>query len=103
MAHFDKAFVQAENWLMQLCRLSGNPAAAAAGLKTTEILRRRVQYERLCDLRQTLIDIQSAALDQQGIAHHICGDQTLFDFYFTDFDLVDYRSAKHRDTKINQV
>ncbi len=50
MAYFDKAFVPAENWLMQLCRLSGNPVAAAEGLKTTETLRGRGQYERLCDL-----------------------------------------------------
>ncbi|WP_370223967.1 hypothetical protein [Hyphomonas atlantica] len=42
-------------------------------------------------------------MDQQGIAHRICGDKTLFDFYFTDVDPVDYRSAKHCDTKINQV
>lgn len=40
MAHFDKESVGAEKWLMQLGTLSGNPVAAAAGLKTMEILRR---------------------------------------------------------------
>ena len=103
MAHFDKAVVGADKWLMQLGTLSGNPVASAAGLKTMEILRRPGQYDRLRDLGQTLMDMQSAALAEQGIVHHICGDPTLFDIYFTDVDPVDYRSAKHSDPKINAV
>ncbi|MGJ8589890.1 MAG: aspartate aminotransferase family protein [Yoonia sp.] len=103
MAHFDKAVVGAEKWLMQLGTLSGNPVAAVAGLKTMEILRRPGQYERLRELGQTLMDTQSAALAEQGIAHRICGDPTLFDIYFTDVDPVDYRTAKHSDPRINEV
>lgn len=103
MAHFDKAVVGADKWLMQLGTLSGNPVAAAAGLKTMEILRRPGQYDRLRDLGQTLMDMQSAALTDQAINHRICGDPTLFDIYFTDADPVDYRTAKHRDPKINEV
>ncbi|MCA0872677.1 aminotransferase class III-fold pyridoxal phosphate-dependent enzyme [Seohaeicola saemankumensis] len=103
MAHFDKAVVGAEKWLMQLGTLSGNPVAAAAGLKTMEILRRPGQYERLRHLGQTLMDMQSSELTRQGVTHRICGDPTLFDIYFTDVDPVDYRTAKHRDSKINEV
>ena len=47
MAHFDKAAVGAERWLMQLGTLSGFPVGAVAGLKTMEILRRDGQYRRL--------------------------------------------------------
>jgi glutamate-1-semialdehyde 2,1-aminomutase len=103
MAHFDKAAVGAENWLMQLGTLSGNPVASAAGLKTMEILRRPGQYERLRELGQALMEMQASALTERGIAHRICGDPTLFDIYFTDADPVDYRSAKHRDPTINAV
>lgn len=103
MAHFDKAAVGAENWLMQLGTLSGNPVASAAGLKTMEVLRRPGQYERLRELGQTLMDMQSTALTEQAIDHSICGDPTLFDIYFTDANPVDYRTAKHRDPKINEV
>ncbi len=103
MAHFDKAAVGAENWLMQLGTLSGNPVASAAGLKTMEILRRPGQYERLRALGQALMEMQASALTEQGIAHRICGDPTLFDIYFTDADPVDYRNAKHRDPAINEV
>ncbi len=103
MAHFDKAVVGADKWLMQLGTLSGNPVASAAGLKTMEVLRREGQYERLRNLGQTLMDFQSAALTEHGIAHRICGDPTLFDIYFTNCDPVDYRTAKHADPKINEV
>jgi glutamate-1-semialdehyde 2,1-aminomutase len=103
MAHFDKATVGAEKWLMQLGTLSGNPVAAAAGLKTMEILRRPGQYERLRTLGQTLMDTQSAALNDAGIAHQICGDPTLFDIYFTANDVQDYRSAKHTDPADNVI
>src|SRR5210317_435145 len=86
MAHFDKAVVGGDKWLMQLGTLSGNPVASAAGLKTMEILRRPGQYARLRDLGQTLMDMQSAVLTEQAIDHRICGDPTLFDIYFTDAD-----------------
>lgn len=103
MAHFDKASVGADKWLMQLGTLSGNPVASSAALKTMEILRRPGQYARLRKLGQALIDMQSAALAERAIDHRICGDPTLFDIYFTDTNPVDYRTAKHRDPKINEV
>ncbi|WP_297767747.1 aminotransferase class III-fold pyridoxal phosphate-dependent enzyme [uncultured Roseovarius sp.] len=103
MAHFDKSVVGAENWLMQLGTLSGNPVASAAGLKTMEVLRRPGQYERLRELGQALMEMQASALTEQGIAHRICGDPTLFDIYFTDADPVDYRSAKHGDPRLNET
>src|SRR6056297_2485091 len=103
MAHFDKAAVGAENWLMQLGTLSGNPVAAVAGLKTMEILRREGQYETLRAHGETLMGMQSTALSKQGIAHRICGDPTLFDIYFTETDPFDYRSAKHSDPGLNEV
>jgi glutamate-1-semialdehyde 2,1-aminomutase len=92
-----------EKWLMQLGTLSGNPVAAAAGLKTMEILRRPGQYDRLSELGQALMDMQAKALADRGIAHRVCGDPTLFDIYFTEDNPVDYRSAKHRDTRLNDV
>jgi glutamate-1-semialdehyde 2,1-aminomutase len=103
MAHFDKAVVGAEKWLMQLGTLSGNPVASAAGLKTMEVLRRPGQYERLRALGEALMEMQASALTERGVAHRICGDPTLFDIYFTDSGPIDYRSAKHRDPTSNAV
>ena len=103
MSHFDKAIVGADHWLMQLGTLSGNPVAAAAGLKTMEVLRRPGQYDRLREIGQTLMDMQADALAAEGIAVQICGDPTLFDIYFTDSAPVDYRSARHRDPQHSAI
>ena len=103
MAHFDKASIGAEKWLMQLGTLSGNPIAAAAGLKTMEILRRPGQYDRLRTLGRSLMDMQSEDLNGAGIAHQICGDPTLFDLYFTESVVTDYRTAKHDNPQDNVV
>ncbi|MEM9013157.1 MAG: aminotransferase class III-fold pyridoxal phosphate-dependent enzyme [Pseudomonadota bacterium] len=101
MAHFDKAKVGQDGWLMQLGTLSGNPVAAAAGLKTLEILRRPGQYETLRGLGQRLMEMIGAALRAVGAPHRLCGDPTLFDVYFTGRDCVDYRSAKHDEPALD--
>ncbi len=98
MAHFDKAAVGAEKWLMQLGTLSGNPVAAVAGLKTMEVLRREGQYDRLRANGQRLMDMAKAALDEQGIAHKIVGDPTLFEIVFMDGDIRDYRDVFGSDS-----
>ncbi len=98
MAHFDKAAVGADKWLMQLGTLSGNPVAAVAGLKTMEVLRREGQYDRLRANGQRLMDMAKAALDAQGIAHKIVGDPTLFEIVFTDGDIRDYRDVFGSDS-----
>ena len=103
MDHFDKSVVGAEGWLMQLGTLSGNPVAAAAGLKTMEVLRRPGQYERLRRSGEWLMAMHRATLDIEGVPHRICGDPTLFDIYFTSGDCSDYRSAQHDDPKVAEA
>ena len=103
MRHFDKSIVGADNWLMQLGTLSGNPIAAAAGLKTMEILRRDGSYDQLRTTGRTLKMMQSDALSQAGIAHQICGDDTLFDIFFTNAPCRDFRTAKHDDPRRNAI
>lgn len=93
MAHFDKAAVGAENWLMQLGTLSGNPVAAMAGLKTMEILRRDGQYDLLRSHGLRLQKMASAALDSLGISYRIVGDPTLFEIVFTAEQPRNYRDV----------
>jgi glutamate-1-semialdehyde 2,1-aminomutase len=101
MKHFDKAVVGEDKWLMQLGTLSGNPVASAAGLKTMEVLSRPGSYDQLRSIGRDLQQMQSQALTEAGIAHQICGDETLFDIYFTDAPCRDYRSARHDDPSVN--
>ncbi|WP_339855070.1 aspartate aminotransferase family protein [Roseovarius nubinhibens] len=97
MAHFDKSAVGAERWLMQLGTLSGNPVAAVAGLKTLEILRRDGQYEQLRANGRRVMEMMARALDAEGIAHRIVGDETLFEPVFTATDPRDYRDVQSAD------
>ncbi|UWR02098.1 aminotransferase class III-fold pyridoxal phosphate-dependent enzyme [Ruegeria conchae] len=103
MQHFDKSIVGANKWLMQLGTLSGNPIAAAAGLKTMDILRREGSYDRLRAIGKELQDMQSEELSKADIPHQICGDETLFDIFFTASVCRDYRTAKHDDPKRNEA
>ena len=101
MAHFDKARVGAEGFLMQLGTLSGNPVAAVAGLKTMEVLRRPGAYERLRHIGETVMTMYRKALDEAGIAHRIVGDPVLFDVVFTDRDVRNYRDIHAADMDRN--
>ena len=98
MAHFDKAAVGADKWLMQLGTLSGNPVAAVAGLKTMEVLRRDGAYDQLRANGQRLMDMAGAALSARGIAHQIVGDPTLFEIVFAENAPRDYRDVFNADT-----
>ena len=101
MSHFDKSIVASQKWLMQLGTLSGNPIAAAAGLKTMEVLRREGAYEQLRNTGRALQQMQTEPLTRAEFPHQICGDETLFDVIFTSNVCRDYRSAKHDTTCVN--
>ncbi len=103
MKHFDKSQVGEAGWLMQLGTLSGNPVASVAGLKTMEILRREGTYDQLRATGAALQQMQVDELTKAGIPHQICGDETLFDIYFTESPCRDYRSARHDDPKRNAL
>ena len=91
MAHFDKSAVGADRWLMQNGTLSGNPVAAAAGLKCIEILRRPGQYEKLMANGERLMEIAGRALRARGVPYRIVGHPTLFEVLFTEAPVRNYR------------
>jgi len=101
MAHFDKAKVGADDFLMQLGTLSGNPVAAVAGMKTMEILRRPGQYDKLRNLGRTLMAAFTEHLGNAGFDHQIVGDPTLFDVLFTSAKINDYRDVYAADVARN--
>ena len=93
MAHFDKAKVGQDGFLMQLGTLSGNPVASIAGLKTMEILRRNGSYKKLREIGKKLMNGASDLLSSCGITHRIVGDPALFDILFTGRDVLNYRDT----------
>ena len=107
LAHFDKDAVGPDRWLMQIGTLSGNPVAAAAGLKSMEILRRPGQHERLRANGERLMDIAGRTLAERGVAHRIVGHPSLFEVVFTGGEVRNYRdfvgSDMERWTRYNRV
>ncbi len=103
MDHFDKAIVGAENWLMMLGTLSGNPVAAVAGLKTMEILKRPGAYEKLHSNGTRLQQMISGHLKSANLDHQIVGHPSLFDVVFTKNKIRNYRDTLQTDTKKSQI
>lgn len=101
MAHFDKAKVGSDGFLMQLGTLSGNPVAAVAGMKTMEILRRPGQYDKLRTTGKVLMTAFADHLGKAGFDHQVVGDPTLFDILFTPQKVNNYRDVFAADTARN--
>lgn len=99
MDHFDKGIVGKDGFTIQIGTLSGNALAAAAGLKTLEILRRPGAYNTLRDLGQTVMGILTEALDGVGLPYQIVGDPVLFDVVFTAETVRDYRGVQRGNSK----
>ncbi|MBU8544912.1 MULTISPECIES: aspartate aminotransferase family protein [Roseomonadaceae] len=97
MAHFDKALVGDDGFLMQVGTLSGNPVAAVAGLKTLEILRRPGTYEAVFATGRAIMAGLSAQIAKAGIPAQIVGEPTLFDVVYTDGAVRDYRATLRAD------
>ena len=97
MTHFDAASTEADAFMPQIGTLSGNPVASAAGLKTLEILRREGAYERIFATGQRLKDELQRMLDEAEIPASVVGEAPLFDVFFTDQEITDYRSTLAAD------
>jgi len=93
MAHFDKGAVAEDAFLVQIGTLSGNPIAAAAGLKTLEILKRPGAYDRIFKTGRALMEGYAEILKRARVKARVVGDAPMFDVVFTDREVKDYRSA----------
>jgi len=102
MAHFDKAQVGEDGFLMQLGTLSGNPLAAVAGLKTLEIMRRPGTYDRLMQAGNRLMQAFAAGLNKHNHPHQVVGHPALFDVVFVNQGVNDYRDVITADAVKSQ-
>jgi glutamate-1-semialdehyde 2,1-aminomutase len=102
MAHFDKGAVAEDAFLVQIGTLSGNPVAAAAGLKTLEILKRPGTYERIFKTGRALMEGYAQILKDARVKAVVLGDAPMFDVVFTDREVRDYRSALGDDATMKR-
>ena len=90
---YDRSTAAADTYVNQIGTLNGNPIACAAGLATLDELRKPGVYEgiratgaRLC---RALVDICA----ENGIGVQVCGEDSIFDVFFTDQPVVNYRDG----------
>ena len=99
MQLFNKDAVGDKHFLPQIGTLSGNPVASAAGLATLEILKPKSAYETVFDTGRVLMGELEAAMKDYGHNAVILGEPPLFDVFFTDNEISDYRGILKADTK----
>jgi glutamate-1-semialdehyde 2,1-aminomutase len=97
MAHFDASLVEHERFLPQIGTLSGNPIATAAGLATVRILKRPGTYERMHAIGNRLKRALQQTCDDARLPARVVGEGVLFDVFFTDGEITDYRSTLRAD------
>ncbi|MCH8280372.1 MAG: aminotransferase class III-fold pyridoxal phosphate-dependent enzyme [Chloroflexi bacterium] len=97
---FDPAEADSETWINQIGTLNGNPIACAAGLATLAELRKPGTYEGLRatgkQVREALVDICS----EHGVPVQMCGEDAIFDVYFTDRPVANYRDGLAGDSQM---
>jgi glutamate-1-semialdehyde 2,1-aminomutase len=102
MRHYDSALAHGDQFIPQYGTLNGNPISATAGLATLSQLRKPETYRRLRATGQRLRRGLQEALDQAEIPAQVVGDDTVFDVYFTDRAITNYRSTLSADAGLMQ-
>ena len=97
MAHFDRAAVADEDFLMQVGTLSAAPTSSVAGLATLAVLKQPGTYERVFATGRRLMGTLDELLKQAGILAQVIGEPVLFDVVFTGETVRDYRGTLKGD------
>ena len=97
MAHFDRAVVGDEDFLMQVGTLSASPVAAVAGLATLEVLKRPGAYEAAFATGRELMGTLAELLASAGLPAQVIGEPVLFDVVFSAEPIRDYRGTLKGD------
>lgn len=100
MSVYDQSLAASDDYVNQIGTLNGNPIACAAGLATLAELRKEGAYERLRTVggrvRQALVDICA----ENGVPVQSSGDDTIFDVFFTDRPVRNYRDGLTADAQM---
>jgi glutamate-1-semialdehyde 2,1-aminomutase len=97
MRGFDPRLEGTREFVSQVGTLNGNPVAAVAGLATLAELRKPGVYERVATLGGALKDGLAELVKTLGVTAQVAGHPTVFDLFFTDRPIVDYRATLTAD------
>ncbi|WP_333654152.1 glutamate-1-semialdehyde 2,1-aminomutase [Dissulfurispira sp.] len=93
------SMVAPEGPVYQAGTLSGNPLAMTAGIETLNILSKKDAYKGLEKTMQHLEEGLKDAAKKAGAKTKFYRAGTMFCTYFTDTEVVDYKTAKTSDTE----
>ena len=97
MSVYDREMVDSDDYINQIGTLNGNPIACAAGLATLAELRKEGAYETLHGLGRKLRDGLVEIFSENGLAVRSCGEDAIFDVYFIDGPVNNYRDGLAAD------
>ena len=97
MRHFDAALEGTPEYVWQAGTFNGNAISCAAGLAALAELRKPGAYERLFRTGTRLRDGLVAAVRKHGLAAQVSGEAPVFDIFFTDREILDYRATLTAD------
>jgi len=100
MRNLDPSLEGTPEFVAQVGTLSGNPVAAVAGLATLAELRKPGTYARLFRIGAAVKDGLAALVKRSGVPGQVAGEAPLFDLFFTDQPITDYRSTLTADTAL---
>ena len=103
MEAYDATAVPSEGFLPQVGTLNGNPVAAAAGLATLDVISQPGTYEVYRERGLRLRSGLQRMLDEAEIPAVVSGDDIMFDVYFTDHPITDYRSTLDADKAMSKT
>jgi glutamate-1-semialdehyde 2,1-aminomutase len=93
------SMVAPEGPVYQAGTLSGNPLAMTAGIETLKILSKKGTYEKLEKSMKYLEEGLKDAFKKAGVKTKFYRAGTMFCTYFTESDVIDYKTAKTSDTE----
>ena len=97
MSCFDPRSQGTSTFVSQVGTLNGNPVAAAAGLASLAELRKPGVYDRVRAVGGTLMAGLADLVKQHGVTAQVVGHPTVFDVFFTDTPILDYRATLTND------
>lgn len=97
MRAYDTVMEGTPDYIPQIGTLSGNPLAATAGLATLKELRKKGTYSKLSATGRKLREALQEVLTQAEIPATVVGVDSVFDVFFTDGKITDYRSTLSSD------
>jgi len=95
---YDRSASDNDTYVNQIGTLNGNPVACAAGLATLEVMREPATYTKIhgagAAIRNALVDI----CQQNGVPVQSCGEDAIFDVYFSEQPISSYRDTLSADS-----